>query len=101
MYALNKGGYTYIITNKWNTVLYIGVTSDLITRIHRHRVRYYKHSFSSRYNIYKLVYYEFHDSIIEAIDREKYLKRKKRSFKVELIEQVNPRWRDLYHKIEY
>ena len=87
--------YVYIVTNKNNTVLYTGVTSDLIKRIYQHKVKHYKKSFASRYNCDKLVYFEEYDSMEEAIYREKQIKNYKRYKKVDLIEQTNPDWNDL------
>jgi putative endonuclease len=90
--------YVYIITNKHNTVLYIGVTSDISGRIYQHKHKLIK-GFSSRYNIYKLVYYEHFNSIFQAIEREKQLKKWRRQWKIELIEKMNPDWRDLSQDI--
>lgn len=71
---MSKGGFIYIITNKNHTTLYIGVTSNLVARIYEHKNKFYKNSFSSKYNLEKLVYYDFFGSIEEAIAREKQLK---------------------------
>ena len=71
---MKRSGYIYILTNKNNTVLYIGVTSDLGKRILEHRTGWFKNSFTSRYNLTKLVYYEEFLSIEDAILREKQLK---------------------------
>lgn len=70
---MQKGGYIYILTNKNNKVLYVGVTSDLQKRIWQHRNGTYKNAFTSKYNVYKLVYFEEYDSIESAIAREKQL----------------------------
>jgi len=88
----------YIITNKHNTVLYIGVTSDLSGRIYQHQHKSIK-GFSSKYNIYKLVYYEQFNDIYHAIEREKQLKKWKREWKNDLIASLNPEWKDLYDEI--
>lgn len=85
-----------MITTKNNTALYIGVTSDLLSRIIQHREKYYPESFSAQYNISKLVYYEHHGSIVEAIAREKQLKRWSRIKKERLINTMNPDWKDLF-----
>jgi putative endonuclease len=69
-----KGGYTYIITNTHNTTLYVGASSTLFNRTIQHREKYFPNSFSARYNLWKLVYYETYDSILDAIAREKQLK---------------------------
>ncbi|CAK7259995.1 GIY-YIG nuclease family protein [Shinella yambaruensis] len=88
-------GYVYIVTNQRNGTLYIGVTADLERRIHEHREKVTP-GFSSKYDCVRLVWYEEHDSIGTAIQREKSLKRWYRQWKVELIEAMNPDWRDLY-----
>jgi len=72
---MERGGAVYILTNKTHSTLYIGVTSDLISRLYEHQHNYYPGSFTSTYNLKKLVYYEGFHSIEEAIDREKQLKR--------------------------
>jgi len=92
---MERGGTVYIITNKHHTVFYVGVTSELVYRIIEHRDKFYPKSFSAKYNVSKLVYYEHFASIKEAIEREKYLKGKVRKFKLDLIETMNPEWRDL------
>ena len=94
----DKKGYVYIITNTYNTVLYIGVTSDLPKRIYEHKNKCVE-GFSKSYNLNKLVYYEMADSIISAIEREKFLKRKNRAYKIQLIKDFNPSWNDLYSTI--
>jgi putative endonuclease len=88
-------GYVYIMTNDNNTVLYTGVTSDLIDRIKEHKEKRYSGSFSSRYNLRKLVYYQRLTSITEAIKREKQIKGGSRKKKIELINRMNPEWQDL------
>ena len=95
---IEKHGYIYIITNKNNTTLYVGVTSNLVKRIWEHK-NHVIESFSNKYKLNKLVYYEICDSIENAINREKYLKGKKREFKVKLIETMNKEWKDLYDDI--
>lgn len=95
-----KTGYVYIITNHTNTTLYTGVTSDLHQRIKEHRNKRYPNSFSSRYNLYKLVHIEGFLMIEDAIAREKQIKSGSRSKKVKLIESINPNWKDLYFEIE-
>jgi len=94
-----KTGFVYIITNKNNTTLYIGVTSNLPKRILDHKEKRYQNSFSARYNLNKLVYYEQFQMIGEAIGREKQLKAGSRSTKVLLINGINPMWNDLYDEI--
>ena len=87
--------YIYIMTNKKYGTLYIGVTSNLIKRVYEHKNSFVD-GFTSRYNLKKLVYYEIFDDINEAIKREKQLKKWKRVWKIELIEKLNPTWKDLY-----
>lgn len=94
-----KPGFIYIITNRNNTVLYIGVTSNLPQRILQHKTKHYKNSFSARYNLDKLVYYETFQMIGEAIGREKQLKAGNRATKEKLINSINAEWRDLYEEI--
>jgi putative endonuclease len=87
--------FVYILTNKYNSVLYTGVTSDLKERIEQHKLREHPASFSARYNLYKLVYYETFDTIGEAIIKEKKIKGGNRMKKLNLINSTNPEWRDL------
>ncbi len=94
-----RGGYTYIMTNAHHNVLYVGVTSDLRERVEKHRLGTYKDSFTDKYNVEKLLYYEGFDGIEEAITREKQLKRWTRVKKEFLINTMNPTWRDLYDDI--
>ena len=92
---MRKGGYTYILTNKNNTVLYTGVTSNLTNRLYQHRTGQFKNSFTSTYNVTKLVYFEEFDNIEFAIAREKQIKAGSRQKKIDLINGVNPEWKDL------
>ena len=96
-----RGGYIYILTNKNNTTLYVGVTSNLKERIYEHKTGKYKKSFSNRYNLKKLIYYEGFLSIEEAIAREKQIKGGSRKKKEDLINTMNPNWNDLYDDIEF
>lgn len=91
---MNKQYFIYILTNKNNNVLYIGITSDLVTRVYQHKEKVVK-GFTKRYNIDKLVYYEIFEDTYEAISREKQLKAGSRAKKLNLINNFNPRWRDL------
>jgi putative endonuclease len=93
---MKKGGSVYILTNKNNAVLYIGVTNDLIRRILEHKEKLYRTSFSAKYNLGKLVYFENFHNIEEAISREKQLKAGSRIKKEKLIHGMNPEWLDLY-----
>jgi len=95
-----RGGSVYIVTNKHNTVLYTGVTSELFSRASQHREKTFPKSFAARYNIYKVVYYENFHSIEEAIAREKQIKAGSRRKKELLINAMNPEWRDLIEDIE-
>ena len=88
-------GYFYILTNRNNNVLYSGVTSDLIDRIKKHEEKKYAKSFTSKYNVDKLVYFEKFDSVVEAIKREKQIKGGSRKKKIDIVESVNPAWVDL------
>jgi len=94
-----RGGAIYIMTNKNNTVLYTGVTSDLKRRIYEHKNHLYKNSFTDKYNIEKLIYFETLHSIEEAILREKQIKAGSRNKKIDLINSINPKWNDLYPEI--
>ena len=87
--------WVYIMTNKPNGVLYVGVTSDLKGRVAKHKAKTYPNSFSAQYNLDKLVYFEKIDGMSKAIDREKQLKAGNRARKLKLIEGMNPEWRDL------
>jgi len=86
----------YIVTNQTHSVLYIGVTSDIIGRIWDHRNKTYPLSFTAKYNCNKLVYYEFYPHIEETIAAEKLLKGGSRNKKIKLINELNPGWVDLY-----
>ena len=90
----NKQYYVYILTNKSNEVLYIGVTNDLIRRIFEHKNKLVK-GFTEKYNLTKLVYYETTNEIESAIMREKQLKNWHRQWKINLITEFNSRWEDL------
>ena len=90
--------YVYLMTNKTNSVIYTGVTSDLQKRIYEHKEKIIE-GFTKRYNINKLVYYEVFDDIENAITREKQIKGGSRNSKLELIRSMNPSFRDLYYEI--
>jgi putative endonuclease len=92
---MERGGYVYIMTNFSNTVLYIGVTSQLYFRVREHKEKLFSDSFTSKYNCDKLVYYLFLPSIEEAIQKEKQMKKWKREYKINLINDLNPSWNDL------
>ncbi len=90
--------YVYILFSKRNGTLYIGVTNDLIRRVYEHKNKQIN-GFTKRYGVDKLGYYEIYQSIEEAILREKQLKNWQRTWKLELIEQDNPDWHDLYETL--
>ena len=87
--------WIYILTNKRRTVLYVGVTNNLATRLWEHRSKSYKKSFTAKYNLDTLIYYEGFNSITDAIAREKFIRGKSRKWKEELIQEMNPEWTDL------
>ena len=92
--------YVYIMTNKWKTVLYTGVTNDLIKRVYQHKNRLVE-GFTSHYNLDQLVYYEVHQDIKLAIEREKQMKAGPRRKKIELVTTTNQDWSDLYGELRY
>ena len=95
---MERGGYTYILTNRPRGVLYIGVTADIAARMMQHREGKGS-AFVRRYGLNRLVLVERHDTIEDAIAREKAMKAWKRDWKIELIEKSNPNWRDLFEDI--
>ncbi len=90
-----KGGWVYIMTNKPDGTLYVGVTSDLARRAFEHREGVFG-GFTKTYGLKRLVYAERHDDIESAIQREKNIKHWRRTWKVQLIHSINPDWDDLY-----
>ena len=88
------------MTNKHNTVLYIGVTTNLVLRVIKHRKRNWPDAFTAKYNCEKLVYFEHFNDIADAMAREKQLKKWRRAWKEELINKVNPEWRDLFDSLD-
>jgi putative endonuclease len=92
------GGWVYILTNRPNGTLYIGVTGDLARRIWEHREGV-ADGFTRRYALKRLVYVEQHDDIRTAIQREKLIKHWSRAWKVKLILRENPDWSDLYDRL--
>ena len=95
---MDKQPAAYIVTSKRNGTLYIGVTSDLVKRIWEHNNDMVE-GFTKRYDVHRLVWYELHATMESAIKREKQLKNWKRKWKLELIESINPDWKDLYNTI--
>ena len=88
--------YVYIMTNKPNGTLYIGSTTDLIKRVWVHKNKFYPTSFTVKYSLNRLVYYEVHKTYIEAARREKRFKKWPRHWKINLIKGMNASWSDLY-----
>jgi putative endonuclease len=95
---MERGGWVYIMTNRYNRVFYTGVTADLAARVSQHRAGKGS-AFCRRYNLTKLVCAEEYPTIEEAIAREKAVKEWKRTWKIDLIEGANPEWRDLFDDI--
>ena len=89
----------YILSNNTNTTIYIGVTNDLVRRVWEHKNVAVPKSFTAKYNVHKLVYFETVESIKDAIAREKQLKGWNRARKEKLINSINPEWADLYQSI--
>ena len=96
---LTCDGYTYIMTNKWKTVLYTGVTSDLQKRVFQHKAHAFHNSFTARYQCEYLMWYEQFPSIEMAIACEKQIKAGSRAQKEALINSANPQWINLYETI--
>ena len=95
---MGKNYFVYILTNKGNSVLYTGVTSNLVRRVYEHKEKLVE-GFTKRYNCSKLVWYEIYDDSYNAISREKQIKAGSRKRKLELINKMNPVWKDLYGEI--
>jgi putative endonuclease len=89
--------YIYILASRKNGVLYIGVTNNLLRRVYEHKQNLVE-GFTRTYNVHKLVYFEQTDDIHAAIQREKQLKKWKREWKMRIIEEFNPEWKDLYYE---
>ena len=94
----NVGYYVYLLANRRYGTLYIGVTNDLVRRVHEHRIKAVA-GFTARYGVDRLVWFERHDDPISAIAREKELKKWRRDWKIRLIEEQNPDWTDRYELI--
>jgi putative endonuclease len=95
---LDKQPAVYILASQRNGTLYIGVTSDLVKRIGEHKNNLVE-GFSKRYGVHQLVWYELHENMESAINREKQIKEWKRKWKLELIEDTNRNWQDLYYTV--
>ena len=96
--ARTKQPCVYILASKRNGTLYVGVTSDLVKRSWEHRTNAVE-GFTKRYDVHVLVYYEVHEDMISAISRERQMKKWQRAWKLRLIEERNPEWRDLSQEI--
>lgn len=94
----SKQYYVYIVTSNKNTVLYTGVSEDLVRRVYQHKTKF-PDGFTAKYHVDKLVNYEIHEEVTEAIKREKQIKNLVRRKKIELIDNFNPEWKDLYPTI--
>jgi putative endonuclease len=90
--------WLYILANKPGGTLYVGVTNDLVRRVFEHREGIAE-GFTKRYSVKRLVYYEGHETVPLAIQREKSIKHWSREWKIDLILSLNPEWRDLYPEI--
>ena len=97
-YKMSKEPCVYLLANKRNGTLYIGVTSDLPARIWEHKSGF-NEGFTEKYGVDKLVWYEFHQTMEAAIQREKNIKKWKREWKLKTIEEMNPDWKDLYEEL--
>ena len=93
-----QGGWVYIVTNKPNGTLYVGVTSDLARRMYEHREGLIP-GFTQKHGLKRLVWYERHDTIRDAIQRETTMKHWSRTWKVKLVHAMNTDWRDLYDSL--
>lgn len=95
------GGWVYIMCSLNHSTLYIGVTSNIASRVYEHKGKVIPKSFTSRYNCIKLVYYKRFETIMEAIAEEKRIKGGSRKKKEDLINDMNSEWRDLYDDVKY
>jgi putative endonuclease len=93
-----KQFYVYILASRRNGTLYVGVTSNLVQRVWQHKEKQVE-GFTAKYGADKLVYYEVHGGAEQAITREKQIKKWRRAWKIRMIEERNPEWRDLYEEI--
>jgi len=88
--------YVYLLSNTTNSTVYVGVTNNLLKRVYEHKNKLDPNSFTARYHIHKLVYYETTSDVYSAIEREKQIKSWNRSRKNQLVDSLNPHWEDLY-----
>lgn len=96
--SFDKHYFVYILASKRNGTLYIGVTNNLIRRVYEHKNDLIE-GFTKKYGVHHLVYYEMTNDVKSAIEREKRLKKWNRKWKLELIEKMNPQWKDLYDEL--
>ena len=96
---MNMNYYVYILTNNHKNVIYTGVTNDLMRRVYEHKNHLDKGSYTARYNVERLVYFEVTADVNSAIEREKQIKGWNRKRKDKLVESKNPKWEDLYETI--
>ncbi len=97
---LDRDYYVYIMANKKHGTIYTGITNDLIRRVWQHKNKYFSNSFTAKYNLGMLVYYEQTNDVVSAIEREKQIKNGSRQKKIDLIDTFNPEWNDLYDAIK-
>ena len=90
--------YVYIMANKWDRVLYTGITNDLARRVYEHKNNIIK-GFTKKYCVHKLVYFEVYDDVLDAIQKEKQIKAGSRRKKEELVQKMNPWWEDLSERL--
>jgi putative endonuclease len=95
---MDKPSYVYMLASQRYGTLYLGVTADLVRRVYEHREAFVA-GFTKEYEVKRLVWYEVHTDIVAAITREKQLKKWNRAWKIELVQQRNPHWRDLFDEI--
>ena len=95
------GGWVYMMCSLNHSTLYVGVSSNIASRVYEHRCKAIPKSFTSRYNCIKLVYHRRYETILEAITEEKRIKGGSRTKKEDLINSINPEWKDLYDDIKY
>ena len=96
---MSKKYFVYILANRRNGTLYIGITNNLVRRIYEHKNGLVE-GFTKTYNVYLLVYYEEYNEVRNAIEREKILKKWNRKWKIRIIEKTNPEWNDLYDELK-
>ena len=95
---MDRQYYVYLLASKRNGTLYVGVTSNLVGRVWQHKEKEIE-GFTKRYGIDRLVWYEVHQNARSAIAREKQIKKWRRAWKIRLIEESNPEWKDLYEEM--